>query len=118
MNGRGTHGHVASALSVAELPYADAEDGISPTSTVTPDGLGRTPEERIANLAGLLDGHTANDGLHTALDTSGFLGARATDALLRDTDLVLLDVKSWDPATHREVTGRPPGPARSSARTD
>ncbi|WP_327283830.1 MULTISPECIES: hypothetical protein [unclassified Streptomyces] len=26
--------------------------------------------------------------LHTALDTSGFLGARATDALLRDVDLV------------------------------
>lgn len=46
-------------------------------------------------------------GLHTALDTSGFLGTRATDALLRDVDLVLLDIKSWDRATYREVTGRP-----------
>ncbi|MFD5697676.1 pyruvate formate-lyase-activating protein [Streptomyces lasiicapitis] len=46
-------------------------------------------------------------GLHTALDTSGFLGARATDALLRDVDLVLLDVKSWDRDTYRRVTGRP-----------
>ncbi|MFE0437369.1 pyruvate formate-lyase-activating protein [Streptomyces nigra] len=44
-------------------------------------------------------------GLHTALDTSGFLGARASDALLADTDLVLLDIKSFDVATYRKVTG-------------
>ncbi|NHC46507.1 pyruvate formate-lyase-activating protein [Motilibacter aurantiacus] len=44
-------------------------------------------------------------GLHTALDTSGYLGARASDALLADTSLVLLDVKSWDPALYRQVTG-------------
>lgn len=44
-------------------------------------------------------------GLHTALDTSGFLGARATDELLADTDLVLLDIKSSDARTYRELTG-------------
>ncbi|MFB7397356.1 pyruvate formate-lyase-activating protein [Streptomyces sp. NPDC056460] len=55
-------------------------------------------------------------GLHTALDTSGFLGVRATDALLRDTDLVLLDIKSWDPATYRKVTGRPLAPTLDFAR--
>ncbi len=44
-------------------------------------------------------------GLHTALDTSGFLGARATDELLADTDLVLLDVKSFDARTYRKLTG-------------
>ncbi|MEV4624202.1 pyruvate formate-lyase-activating protein [Asanoa sp. NPDC049573] len=43
--------------------------------------------------------------LHTALDTSGFLGHRADHSLLDVTDLVLLDVKSWDPATYRKVTG-------------
>ena len=43
--------------------------------------------------------------LHTALDTSGFLGDRADDALLDATDLVLLDIKSGDPATYRRVTG-------------
>jgi len=43
-------------------------------------------------------------GLHTALDTSGFLGDRADDALLDATDLVLLDIKSGDPATYRKVT--------------
>jgi pyruvate formate lyase activating enzyme len=42
--------------------------------------------------------------LHTALDTSGFLGDRADDALLAATDLVLLDIKSGDPATYRTVT--------------
>lgn len=64
MNGRDTHGYVTSALSVAKLPYEDAEDGISLTNTVTPDGLGRTPEERIRNLAGVLDGYMSVDGFH------------------------------------------------------
>jgi pyruvate formate lyase activating enzyme len=45
-------------------------------------------------------------GLHTALDTSGFLGHRADDEYLRHVDLVLLDIKSGDPATYRRVTGR------------
>src|SRR3712207_8569320 len=45
-------------------------------------------------------------GLHTALDTSGFLGHRADDAYLREVDLVLLDVKSGDPDTYRRVTGK------------
>lgn len=43
-------------------------------------------------------------GLHTALDTSGYLGHRADDMLLAATDLVLLDIKSFDPATYRRVT--------------
>jgi pyruvate formate lyase activating enzyme len=42
-------------------------------------------------------------GLHTALDTSGFLGTRATDEYLKNVDLVLLDIKSWDPDTYRRV---------------
>lgn len=46
-------------------------------------------------------------GIHTALDTSGFLGRNATDELLADVDLVLLDVKAGDEATHSLVTGRP-----------
>lgn len=44
-------------------------------------------------------------GLHTALDTSGFLDDRVTDEMLDALDLVLLDIKSFDPATYREVTG-------------
>ncbi|MCS7483702.1 pyruvate formate-lyase-activating protein [Umezawaea endophytica] len=55
-------------------------------------------------------------GLHTALDTSGFLGHQATAELLADTDLVLLDVKSWDPATYRRVTGEEVAPTLAFAR--
>ena len=43
--------------------------------------------------------------MHTALDTAGFLGVRASDHLLDDTDLVLLDVKSSNPETYLKVTG-------------
>jgi pyruvate formate lyase activating enzyme len=44
-------------------------------------------------------------GLHTALDTSGYLGDRADDDYLRHVDLVLLDIKSGDPDTYRKTTG-------------
>lgn len=45
-------------------------------------------------------------GVHTAIDTSGFLGAVASDAMLADVDLVLLDVKSGLPETYQRLTGR------------
>jgi pyruvate formate lyase activating enzyme len=45
-------------------------------------------------------------GLHTAMETSGFLGARADDRFLSCLDLVLLDIKSSDPETYRRATGR------------
>ncbi|MFG3258295.1 formate C-acetyltransferase [Streptomyces sp. NPDC048172] len=64
MNGRDRHGYLAAALSVAKLPYDDAEDGISLTNTLTPGALGRTREERTVNLTGVLDGYTASDGFH------------------------------------------------------
>ncbi|MGC5382691.1 formate C-acetyltransferase [Micromonospora sp. DT68] len=64
MNGRDTHGMVAAALSVAKLPYSSARDGISLTITVTPDGLGHARDERITNLAGVLDGYTDGSGFH------------------------------------------------------
>jgi pyruvate formate lyase activating enzyme len=49
-------------------------------------------------------------GLHTALDTSGFLGRRAGDDLLDLSDLVLLDIKAGTDDMHRRLTGRPLGP--------
>jgi pyruvate formate lyase activating enzyme len=45
-------------------------------------------------------------GLHTAIETSGFLGDRADETYLSAIDLVLLDIKSSDPDTYRKVTGR------------
>ncbi|WP_127508009.1 formate C-acetyltransferase [Actinoplanes solisilvae] len=64
MNGRDKHGMVAAALSVAKLPFRSARDGISLTITVTPDGLGHTRDDRITNLAGVLDGYTDSGGFH------------------------------------------------------
>lgn len=55
-------------------------------------------------------------GLHTALDTSGYLGDRATDELLGDTDLVLLDIKAWDASLYRRLTGGPLAPTLRFAR--
>ena len=45
-------------------------------------------------------------GLHTAIETSGFLGDRADESFLSVLDLVLLDIKSSDPDTYRKVTER------------
>ncbi|MCW2873419.1 pyruvate formate lyase family protein, partial [Actinacidiphila oryziradicis] len=64
MNGRDRHGMAASALSVAKIPYDQARDGISLTSTVTPEGLGHDPAERAGNLMGILDAYTASGGFH------------------------------------------------------
>jgi pyruvate formate lyase activating enzyme len=76
---------------------------------------GGEPLLQPAFTAALLAGARAL-GLHTALDTSGFLGGRASDAMLDDTDLVLLDIKSWDPATYRRLTGRGLAPTLDFAR--
>src|SRR5215475_5405296 len=45
-------------------------------------------------------------GLHTAIETSGFLGDRADEDYLAVLDLVLLDIKSGIPETYKAVTGR------------
>src|SRR5215213_9325982 len=45
-------------------------------------------------------------GLHTAIETSGFLGDRVDDKFLSVLDLVLLDIKSGDPDTYKRATGR------------
>lgn len=66
---------------------------------------GGEPLMQAPFTARLLEG--ARDlGLHTALDTSGFLGDRCTDAMLDKLDLVLLDVKSGVPETYLRTTGR------------
>lgn len=45
-------------------------------------------------------------GLHTAIETSGFLGDRVDDSFLSALDLALLDIKSSNPDIYRKVTGR------------
>ena len=55
-------------------------------------------------------------GIHTALDTNGYYGTRLTDGELETIDLVLLDVKMWDPERHRLLTGIDNGPTLEFAR--
>ena len=64
MHGRDTHGIHASAASVAKIPYRDAEDGISLTASLVPEGLGRISEDRVTNLRGMLDAFFSSTGYH------------------------------------------------------
>lgn len=54
-------------------------------------------------------------GIHTALDTNGFYGDKLSDAELELIDLVLLDVKAWDPERHRHLTGMDVAPTLAFA---
>ena len=45
-------------------------------------------------------------GIHTTIDTSGYLGSRVRDEDMDNIDLVLLDVKAGDEETYKEVTRR------------
>jgi pyruvate formate lyase activating enzyme len=55
-------------------------------------------------------------GVHTALDTNGFLGDRLSDDDLAAIDLVILDLKSWNDGTHLRVTGQHSEPVLRFAR--
>src|SRR5262245_13039887 len=55
-------------------------------------------------------------GIHTALDTNGYLGERLSDAELEQIDLVLLDIKAWDRERHLHLTGKEVGPTLDFAR--
>jgi len=64
MHGRDSHGIHASAASVAKIPYRDAADGISLTTTLVPEGLGRVEKDRVPNLRGILDAFFGSTGYH------------------------------------------------------
>jgi pyruvate formate lyase activating enzyme len=55
-------------------------------------------------------------GIHTALDTNGHLGERLSDEELEQIDVVLLDIKTWDPARHQYLVGKEIGPTLNFAR--
>jgi pyruvate formate lyase activating enzyme len=55
-------------------------------------------------------------GVHTALDTNGVFGDRLSDDELLVADLVMLDIKQWDPALHKTLTGMDNGPVLEFAR--
>jgi len=66
-NGRDTHGALAALMSVAKIPYDDAEDGISLTLTVVPSALG-SERDRITRGVGALDAYFASGGFHVNIN--------------------------------------------------
>ena len=64
LHGRDTHGALAVLNTIAKLPYAYSEDGISYTFSIVPGALGKTIETRIENLTSLLDGYFAQNSHH------------------------------------------------------
>jgi formate C-acetyltransferase len=66
-NGADTHGWMAAMMSVAKLPYDDAEDGISLTISVLPTALG-TDEESTTRAVNGLDAYFASGGFHANLN--------------------------------------------------
>ena len=55
-------------------------------------------------------------GIHTAVETNGFLGSRLSDEELEKIDLVLLGIKTWGPEKHRRLTGKTIEPTLEFAR--
>ncbi len=101
-----THIKTAGRVKTAQMLIDDAKkykDYLARTSGgVTISGGEPLFQEEFTTA--ILQGCKAN-GLHTAVDTTGYLGDKVSDALLEATDLFLLDIKSFDPFTFRKVTG-------------
>jgi pyruvate formate lyase activating enzyme len=55
-------------------------------------------------------------GIHTAIETNGYFGDRMSDADLEALDLVLLGIKSWGEARHKDLTGMDIAPTLAFAK--
>ena len=65
MHERDENGAIASLNSVAKLDYQNCcRDGISNTFSIVPTALGKTKEEQIENLVGILDGYFIQKAHH------------------------------------------------------
>jgi formate C-acetyltransferase len=64
MHGRDSHGWLASCLSVARLPYDEAQDGISYTLSVVPADNRQGEAAAIKRATGALDTYFGQGGFH------------------------------------------------------
>jgi formate C-acetyltransferase len=68
MHGRDSHGWLASCLSVARLPYDDAQDGISYTLSVVPAETRQGDTEAVTRAIAALDTYFGQGGFHINLN--------------------------------------------------
>jgi formate C-acetyltransferase len=68
MHGRDSHGWLASCLSVAKLPYADSQDGISYTVSVAPQKAHLSPEQLVDEAVKAFDVYFGHGGFHMNLN--------------------------------------------------
>jgi formate C-acetyltransferase len=94
MHGRDSHGIQASAASVAKIPYRDAADGISLTTSLVPTGLGKNEQDRITNLTSIMDRFFGVTGYHMNINV-----------LNRDTLLDAMDHPEKYPSLTIRVSG-------------
>ena len=94
MHGRDIRGIHASAASVAKIPYRDAADGISLTTSLIPQGLGRVADDQITNLTAILDAFFITTGYHMNVNV-----------LNRDTLLDAMDHPEKYPSLTIRVSG-------------
>ena len=100
--------HLKDGTYVSAQQVLDRLGSFAPALRALDGGLtisGGEPMVQLAFAKRILAG-AKKMGLHTAIETSGFLGDRADDSFLSVLDLVLLDIKSSDPATYKKVTAR------------
>jgi len=100
--------HLKDGTYVSAQHVLDRLAGFAPALRAMDDGLtisGGEPMVQLAFTRRILAG-AKKMGLHTAIETSGFLGDRVDESYLSALDLVLLDIKSSDPDTYKKVTGR------------
>ena len=100
--------HLKDGTYVSLQQVLDRLGGFAPSLVKLGGGLtisGGEPMVQLAFTRRIFQGAKAM-GLHTAIQTSGFLGDRVDEPYLSAVDLFLLDIKSSDPETYRRVTGR------------
>ncbi len=68
MHGRDSHGWLASCLSVAKLPYKDAQDGISYTVSVAPQKAHLSDAELLDGAVKAIDMYFEHGGFHMNLN--------------------------------------------------
>lgn len=100
--------HLKDGTYVSAQQVLDRLAGFAPALRALEGGLtisGGEPMVQLAFTKQILAG-AKKMGLHTAIETSGFLGDRVDASYLSVLDLALLDIKSSNPDTYRAVTGR------------